>query len=124
MPVATNCTVSPLTVVGVAGVTAIESKVATVTVRVTVSLMPVWVALMVTVPVATPVTTPVVEMVATLRSRLAQMAVVVRLPVELSEYVPVMLNGKVLPAATDGEAWSMATDSRVAAVPVPWMEKS
>lgn len=73
-----------------------------------------------TLPVANPVTLPVAEIVALVRSRLAQIVAlwVVRSLVVLSEYRPVRCKSVRLPAATDGVRSTMVTDSRVAGVTV------
>jgi hypothetical protein len=59
VPVATNCFVVPTAMVEFAGVTAIETSVAAVTVREAVPLTPPEVAVIVAVPVPTPVARPV-----------------------------------------------------------------
>ena len=66
----------------------IEVRSGAATVRVTVAVVPLLIALMVTLPSFTPVTSPSAEMVAMVRSRLAQMvpeAAAVRFAVEASE---------------------------------------
>jgi len=65
VPVAVNCWVVPTARLGLAGVTAIDCKVATVTVRVVVPETLPRVAVMIEVPAATPVARPPVEIVAT-----------------------------------------------------------
>ena len=58
VPVAVNCSVSPLGTLGLAGVTAIDCRTAAVTVSTVEPVMPPSVALIVDVPVATPVARP------------------------------------------------------------------
>ena len=58
VPVAVNCSVSPLGTLGLAGVTAIDCRAAALTVSTVEPVMPPSVALMVDVPVATPVASP------------------------------------------------------------------
>src|SRR5438045_3484147 len=64
VPVATNCCVVPLANVGVAGVTAMDTSVAAVTVKVVVPLIPPDVALIVVEPVLTLAASPVASTVA------------------------------------------------------------
>ncbi len=52
VPVAVNCSVRPLAMLGLAGVTAIDSNVAAVTVRTVEPLTPLSIALIVEVPAA------------------------------------------------------------------------
>ena len=65
MPVAVNCCVFPAAILGLTGVTAMEDKVAAVTVRVAVPDLPLKVAVMVAEPAATPVARPLLLIVAT-----------------------------------------------------------
>ena len=65
VPVAVNCSVVPFAIEGFAGVTAIDTSVAAVTVRVVEPLMPPDVASILLVPAATAVANPPAEMVAT-----------------------------------------------------------
>jgi hypothetical protein len=86
VPVAMNCSVVPLAIVGVAGVTAIETSVAgAVTMRAAVLLTPPLVAVMTVVPLATPVATPAAEIVAVAGVADVQVAVAVRSIVVPSE---------------------------------------
>ncbi len=77
-------------------------------------------ALIVTLPGATPVTTPVVLTVAMLRFRLAQMVVAspVKSLVEVSEYVPVSVNGSVRPSVTLADDAVIFIDAREGEVTV------
>ncbi len=92
MPVAVNCWVSPLAIDGFAGVTAMDTRVAAVTVSVVVPLTLPDVALMVEVPVATAVASPPAVMVATLVVAELHVAVLVRSCWLESVYVPVAVN--------------------------------
>jgi hypothetical protein len=56
VPVAVNCVVSPLAILGAVGVAAIDCNVAAATVRVVVPDTPAWLAVMVVVPALTAVT--------------------------------------------------------------------
>src|SRR5271157_219374 len=58
VPVAVNCSVSPLGTLGLAGVTAIDCNTAALTVSTVEPVIPLSVALIVDVPVATPVAEP------------------------------------------------------------------
>ena len=84
MPVAANCSVSPLTTLGSAGVTAIETSVALMTVRAVDPLTDPSAAVMVDEPVATVDIKPVVAIVATARSDEVQVTWLVMLAVEWS----------------------------------------
>jgi len=86
----------------VAGVTAIEDKVAAVTVRVVVSVNVPLVAVMVVVPAAMVVTRPLVLIVATAVLDEVQVTCVDISRLVPSEYVPVTANCWVLPAGTLG----------------------
>ena len=79
-----NCCVVPLAIEGFAGVTAIEVKLAAVTVKPVEPLIDPEVALIVADPVATPVTTPALVMVATVVVLEDQVTVLVRSCVVLS----------------------------------------
>ena len=83
-----NCCVVPLAMEGVAGVTAMDTRVAAVTVRLVAPVMLPRVALMVVVPALTPEARPslvaALEMLATAGAEEAQVTVVVKFWVELS----------------------------------------
>ena len=87
-----NCCFVPLAIEGFAGVTAMVTSVAAVTVRVVEPVMPPETALIVLVPAATPVANPPAVIVATLVVTELQLAVLVKFCVELSEKVPVAVN--------------------------------
>ena len=122
LPVAVNCSVLPLAIEGFAGVTAIDTSVAAVTVRVVEPVMPTETALMVLVPVPTPVANPPAAIVATVVVTELQVAVLVRFCVELSENVPVAVNCSFVPFAIEGFAGVTAIDTSVAAVTVRVVE--
>ena len=82
---AVNCSVAPLVIEGLAGVTAIEVRVGAVTVSLVVPLIEPKVAVIVEDPVATPVASPPEVMVATEVVPLVQVTWEVMLAVELSE---------------------------------------
>lgn len=84
MPVATNCCVEPATTDGFEGVTAIDERVAAVTVIERLPLTEPTVAETLDVPVSTAVTTPALLTVATEVVAEAQVALDVRSCVELS----------------------------------------
>ena len=65
MPVAVNCWVFPAAMLGLAGVTDMDDKVAAVTVRVAVPVFPLKVAVMVAVPAATAAASPLPLIAAT-----------------------------------------------------------
>src|ERR1700735_1146437 len=118
VPVAVNCCFAPALIEGLAGVTAIDTSVAAVTVRVVEPLIAPETALIVLVPVATPVAIPPVVMVATPVVAELQVTELVRFCVELSENVPVAVNCFVVPLAIEGFAGVTAIDSSVAALTV------
>ncbi len=122
VPVAVNCSVRPLAMLGLAGVTAIDSNVAAVTVRTVEPVTPLSIALIVEVPTPTPVARPALVIVATDAVAEAHVTWLVRFSVELSEYVPVAVNCSVRPLAMLGLAGVTAIDSNVAAVTVRTVE--
>ena len=85
VPVAVNCWVVPLAMLGLAGVTAIETRTAGLTVSTVEPVTPPSVAVIVDVPVATPVARPAAVIVATEVVADAQVTWLVRSSVELSE---------------------------------------
>src|SRR5271169_670932 len=107
---------------GLGGVTAIDCKAAAVTVRTVEPVTPLSVALTVELPTPTPVARPVVVIVATDVVAEAQVTWLVRLAVELSEYVPVAVNCSVSPLAMLGLAGVTAIDCKAAAVTVSTVE--
>ncbi len=70
-------------------------------------------------PAETPVATPIELMVPTLGSEEVQVTEVVRLAVVPLEYVPVAVNGCVVPAAIDGFAGVTAIEVSCVVEPVP-----
>ncbi len=114
------CTgVAPTTMEEFAGVTAIETSVAGVTVRTVEPLIEPEVAWIVDVPVPTPVAT-LPAMVATLVVAEDQVTELVRFCVLLSLYVPVAVKVSVRPLAMEGFAGvtAMETSATVTVNPV------
>src|ERR1700735_2504679 len=118
VPVAVNCCFAPALIEGLAGVTAIDTSVAAVTVRVVEPLTAPDAALIVLLPVATPVANPPAAIVATEVVCELHVTVLVKFCVELSENVPVAVNCFVVPLAIEGFAGVTAIDSSVAALTV------
>jgi hypothetical protein len=117
VPVAVNCCVAPLVIEGFAGVTAIDTSVAGVTVSSVEPLMLPTVAEIVEVPVPTVVATPVLLIVATVAVADAHTALLSTC-VELSLNVPVAVNCCVAPLVIEGFAGVTAIDTSVAGVTV------
>ena len=92
VPVAVNCWVAPPGTLGLAGVTAMEDRVAEVTVRVVLPATVPEVAVMVVVPAEAAVARPVLLTVATDGLDEVQVTCVVISKLVVSEYVPVALN--------------------------------
>ncbi|HXO06277.1 MAG TPA: hypothetical protein VN884_11680 [Candidatus Sulfotelmatobacter sp.] len=122
VPVAVNCSVAVIAIVGFAGVTAIDTSVGAVTVSVVEPLMAPEVALIVLVPAATPVANPPAVIVATVVVDELHVAVLVKFCVELSEKVPVAVNCSVAPLAMEGFAGVTAIDTSVGPVTVSVVE--
>ena len=122
VPVAVNCCFVPVAIEGFAGVTAIDTSVAAVTVKVVDPVMPIETALIVLVPVPTAVANPPAAIVATVVVAELQVAVPVRFCVELSENVPVAVNCSVVPFTIEGFAGVTAIDTSAAAVTVRVVE--
>jgi len=118
VPVAVNCCVFPAATDGFAGVTAIDDRVAAVTVSVVDPTTAPLVALIVDVPTFTAVAKPAALIVAFAGVPDAHVTLLVKFCVELSLNVPVAVNCCVFPAATDGFAGVTAIDDSVAAVTV------
>jgi hypothetical protein len=119
VPVAVNCWVAPTALLAVAGVTAIEDRVAAaVTVKVAVPDLPLKVAVMVAVPAALAVARPLLATVAVAVLDELQVTCVVIVWVVESEYVPVAVNCWVVPATLVAVAGVTAIEDRVAAVTV------
>jgi hypothetical protein len=118
VPVAVNCSVVPGAIDGVAGVTAIDTSVATVVVSVADPLTEPDVAVMVAVPCATLVARPVGVMVATagvLELHCREPLMFCVLP---SLNVPVAVNCCVIPSGRVGIAGVTAIETSVAVVTV------
>jgi hypothetical protein len=122
VPVAVNCWVAPLAIDGFTGVTAIDCRVAAVTVRVVEPLIAPDVALIVEVPTPAPVARPVALIVAVVVVPELHVTVLVRFCVVPSLKVPVAVNCCVAPLAIDGFAGVTAIDCSVAAVMVSKVE--
>ena len=114
---AVNCWVAPTALVAVAGVTAMEDRVAAVTVRIAVSdVLPLKVAVMVAVlvPAATAVARPLLLIVARVVLDEIQVTCVVISRVVESEYVPVAVNCWVLPTTILAAVGVTAIEDKVA----------
>jgi hypothetical protein len=122
VPVAVNCCFAPALIDGFAGVTAIDTNVAAVTVSVVEPLTAPEAALIVLVPAATPMANPPVVIVATPVVAELQVTELVKFCVELSEKVPVAVNCCFAPTLTEGFAGVTAIDTNVAAVTVSVVE--
>ena len=118
MPVAVNCCVVPSGMVGIAGVTAIETKIAGVTVSVLEPLIAPEVAAMLVLPTATLVASPCALTLAMVESAVLQVTAFVRFRVLPSLYVPVAVNCSVVPAAIEALAELIEIDVRTAGVTV------
>jgi len=122
VPVAVNCLDVPKAMLGLVGVSAMETSVAGVTVSVAVPETLPDVAVIVDEPAATDVALPlepaVLLMAATAAVDEFHITVVVRSCVVLSEYVPVAVNCCVVPGAMLGLVGSTAMDTSVAEVAV------
>jgi hypothetical protein len=92
VPVAANCCVPPFETEGFAGVTAIDTSVAAVTVSVVLPVMLLEAAWIVVVPVPTAVAKPVALIVATVTAEELHVAVLLRFCVVPSLKVPVAVN--------------------------------
>jgi hypothetical protein len=121
LPVAVNCCVAPLVIDGFAGVTAIDTSVAGVTVSSVAPLMLPLVAEIVEVPTPTAVAKPVALIVATVAVPEAHTALLSTC-VELSLNVPVAVNCCVAPLVIDGFAGVTVIDTSVAGVTVSSVE--
>jgi hypothetical protein len=118
-----NCCVLPAGTVGFAGVTAIETRFAAVTVNCATPLTEFTVAMIVTgppteTPFANPLLNPPLAMVAIAVLEEDQVTDPVSVCIDPSEYVPVAANCFVSPAATDAVAGDTAIDCSTAGVTV------
>ena len=118
VPVAVYCWLLPAARLAVAGVTAMEDRVAAVTVRVAVPDLPLKAAVMVAVPATLAVARPLLFTVAVVVLDELQVTCAVIFWVVESEYVPVAVNCWVVPAALLAVAGVTAIEDRVAAVTV------
>jgi len=119
VPVAVNCSVVPFAIEGFAGVTAIDTSVAAVTVNVSAGLVtPFSDAVICDVPTPIPVAKPAELIVATPGVPDTQVACVVRFCVLLSVYVPVAVSCSVSPFAIEGFAGVTAIDTSAGATAV------
>ena len=118
VPVAVNASASPRGTLGFAGVTAIETTTAGLTVRAVVPLTPSSVAVMLEVPVPIPVARPAAVIVATEVVAEAQVTCPVTSWVDWSEKVPVAVKDSVLPLGTLGSAGVSAIEITTAGLTV------
>ena len=114
VPEAVNCLVFPAGTLGLAGVTAIEDRVAGVTVMVVFPAILPEAAVMVAVPATTAVASPVLLTVVTEVFEEAQVTCLVISWVVPSEYLPEAVNCLVLPSGTLGLAGVTDIEERVA----------
>ena len=119
VPVAVNCWVAPMATAGFAGVTAMETSAAVVTVRAVVPETAPDEAEIVVVPVATDVARPVALIVATTVLDDVQLTDVEISCVLLSEKVPLAVNCWVIPVAMAGFAGVTAMETSVLLLPPP-----
>jgi len=117
VPTAANCLVVPTAIEEPAGVTAIETSVAPVTVSDAVPLTEPEVAVIVDVPEPTPVPTPAEVIVTTLVEELDQVRFVNSCVLPSSK-LPTALNCRIVPAAIDCSAGVTAIDVKCAATTV------
>src|SRR5882762_4454618 len=111
VPVAVNCCVVPSGICGIAGVMAIETSAAGVTLRVVEPLVEPAIAVTLTLPWLMLVAKPWPSTVAMLLSAELHLADVVKLSVLPSLYVPVALSCFVVPKAKDGFEGVIAIES-------------
>jgi hypothetical protein len=104
VPMAVKASVSPFGRLGLAGVTAIDSRVTLLPVSTVDPLTPSSVAEIVVVPGPTPVARPVAVIVATAVVPDVQVAALVRFSVEPSEKAPIAVNCSVVPLTILGFA--------------------
>lgn len=123
VPVAVNCLVVPLATLGLEGVTAMDTRVADVTVRVVLPEILPDVAVMVVVPIPNIVVNPF-DAEASLNvafavSKEPHTTDVVKSCVLLSEYIPVAVNCRVVPRALLAFAGVIDIEARIAELVVP-----
>ena len=117
VPVAVNCLVVPFAILELAGVTAIDTRLAPVTVSEVVPLTDPLVTVIVVLPVPAPVASPLASTVATLPDPEDQVADV-RSCVLPSSKFPTALNCSVVPTAIDGFVGLSEMDTRFAGTTV------
>jgi len=113
VPVAVNCCVVPSGIDGIAGVTAIVTSTAGVTVKVVEPEIAPNVAVTLLLPKATLLTSPCPFTVAMLLSAVLQVTELVTSMVLPSLYVPVAANCCVVPSANDGFTGLTANDTSI-----------
>ena len=113
-----NCCVCPATTDGEAGVTAIDTSAAAVTVSVVDPLIAPDVAVISVVPAARLEARPLAAIVAVAGVPDVHVTLAVRVCVLPVVYVPVAVNCRVCPAAIDGAAGVTAIDTSAGAVTV------
>jgi hypothetical protein len=118
VPEAANCWVLPTAMLGLAGVTEMEDRVAGVTAKVVFPEIVPEVAMMVAEPVETAVASPLLLTVATNVLDELQVTCVVIFCVVPSEYEPIAENCWVLPAGTFGLTGVTDIEDRIAGVTV------
>ena len=118
VPAASNCAVRPAAIDAEGGVTAIETKVAGVTVRIACDVIGPEDAMTRAVPSPTPAARPEAFTVATDERSVVQTTSLVRARVERSVKVPVVSNWVVRPAAIVAEDGATLIETKVGAVTV------
>jgi hypothetical protein len=114
VPIADNCSLAPVAMDELAGITFSEARAAGVTARLAEPLNPPKVAVMLVVPTATLLAAPPEVMVATAVADDAQLTELVRSRLLPSLYLPVAVNCCPRPNATDalaGETWIAVRDT-------------
>ena len=111
VPVAENCFVVPRGITGIAGVTAIDTSVAGLTLSVVVPVIEPKVALTLVPPTAALVASPGLFTLAMAELAVLQITELVTSRVLPSLYVPVALSGSVVPRANDAFAGVIANDT-------------
>jgi hypothetical protein len=122
LPTAVNCNRVPGAILGFAGITEIEVKLARLTVSVVEPLAPSKATAITLVPALQPVARPVLLMIATAETEELQLATLVISCVLPSVKVPTAVNCCRPPIPTVGIAGATATDTRVAGVTVSVVE--
>ena len=118
VPAAINCWATPTGVLGLAGIKAMEDRVAEVTVRAVLPEILPEVAVMVAVPAETHVARPLLLIVATDVFDEVQVTCMLTSWLVPSEYLPVAINCWVVPAGMLGAAGVTVMEDRVAEVTV------